>query len=162
MAQRSSQSRQNRIREFRIALLLAGILSLIAAGHPRLTSADRNHPRLSLANAPSGQRSSLTDDMWRDVSESLIPEANREQRFAVKQYRTLSLDRSALQHILAAAPLEFTEAARAQNVLLPLPFPDGTFQQFRIELSPIMESGLADRYPQIKTYSGRGVDDLTA
>ncbi len=46
--------------------------------------------------------------------------------------------------------------------VLTLPMPDGSFQRFAVEYSPIMEKPLADRYPQIRTYVGWGIDDPTA
>ena len=39
-------------------------------------------------------------------------------------------------------------------IVLELPYPDGSFHSFKVWESSIMESGLAAKFPQIKTYSG--------
>lgn len=74
-------------------------------------------------------------------------------------YRALSADTALLQAQLDAAPREFASSHGAE---LSLPFPDGTFQRFEIVESPIMEPGLAARYPEIRTYRAIGLDDPTA
>ena len=43
-----------------------------------------------------------------------------------------------------------------------LPAPNGALQSFKAVKSPIMESGLAARYPQLQTSAIKGVDDPTA
>src|SRR5207247_2145190 len=76
-------------------------------------------------------------------------------------YRTVRLDRAALLQALAGAPMEFTTNA-TQNPISYLPMPDGTMARFRFEESPIMQPGLAAKYPSFKTYRAQGIDDPTA
>ena len=40
--------------------------------------------------------------------------------------------------------------------------PDGSFQRFLIEESPVMDAALVTRYPEIKSYRGDGIEDGTA
>jgi hypothetical protein len=43
-----------------------------------------------------------------------------------------------------------------------LPTPAGAFERFELVDTPVLESGLAARHPEIKTYAGKGLDDPTA
>jgi hypothetical protein len=100
-------------------------------------------------------------EIWRPINERAIsPQGAR--LIVPRAYRTFALDQAALSAQLAAAPLERSAAAGRTTVTLPLPLPDGTFGRFAIAESPIMEPGLAAQFPEIKTYSGQGVDDRTA
>ena len=97
--------------------------------------------------------------LWQDVDEGAI--AGGKRAFVPVAYRTLHLDPVELKNVLARAPMEFT-GGRAGGVEMALPMPDGRMARFRIEESPIMEPGLAARYPEIHTYRGHGIDDPTA
>jgi hypothetical protein len=72
------------------------------------------------------------------------------------------LDRPALQRMLDTVPLEFTDRARSEQVVLTLPTPDGAFARFRVLESPILSPELAARHPELRTYLGQGLDDPTA
>src|SRR5581483_6323789 len=72
------------------------------------------------------------------------------------------LNQAALGALLQRVPLEFSTAAKSAPVEMTLPLPNGKFARFQIEESPIMEPGLAAKFPQIKTYRGQGLDDRAA
>ena len=43
-----------------------------------------------------------------------------------------------------------------------IPDPSGALQEFAIYDSPVMDAALAAKYPDVHTYKGVGIDDLTA
>ncbi len=69
---------------------------------------------------------------------------------------------SALNRILASAPLEFSDAARSKQIILEIPTPDGRMERFRLEESPMLAPNVAAQFPTWKTFSGQGIDDPTA
>jgi len=48
--------------------------------------------------------------------------------------------------------------AEEKEVVLDLPLPNGQFATFRLSASSVMSSGLAEKYPSIKTFTGYQVD----
>ena len=97
-----------------------------------------------------------SDALWRDVNpEKVSPQQQRQAAGRPNKYRALSLDTIHLQSLLQRAPREFTEA---DAPIISLPMPDGSMMRFKIHDSPIMEEGLAARYPQIRTFSGQALD----
>ena len=78
--------------------------------------------------------------------------------------RALLLDTTALRALLRQVPAMGASARGGvgTGVLMALPMPDGSTGRFRIYETSVMAPALAARYPQIKTYSGIGVDDPTA
>src|SRR4051794_3687032 len=93
---------------------------------------------------------------WSDVSPSIARNSG-EQMIATKSCRYLNLDLGQIAGYLATAPMEFTSEARAKNVELELPLPDGSFQRFRIVESPVCAPELAARHPETRTWSGQGL-----
>ena len=77
-------------------------------------------------------------------------------------YRTVNLDRPAIEALLSAAPPEFVAPMRTAGVEVSLPLPYGGFGRFLVVESRIMEPALAAKYPMLKTYSLQGIDDPAA
>lgn len=50
----------------------------------------------------------------------------------------------------------------ADGVVIALPMPDGTFARFRAKESSILSDSLAAAFPEMRTYTGQGLDDPTA
>jgi len=85
------------------------------------------------------------------------------ERWIIPQnYRTLALNLEILEGLLAQAPLEFSPEAGDGGPGIALPLPDGAYGRFRFVEAPIMAPELAEKFPQIKTYLGRNMDDPTA
>jgi hypothetical protein len=103
-----------------------------------------------------------TDSIWQEVNDSALKQRPMERQISPDVYKTFSLNRTVLNSVLDRAPIEFSDAARVNPVILTLPMPDGTMARFSIESSPIMEAGLAEKFPEIQTFRGQGIDDPTA
>jgi hypothetical protein len=100
------------------------------------------------------------NNFFEDKSEAtLAKNPNFKQVIKPKEFRALSLNTVALLGALQIAPLEFTNEARSNPLVITLPMPDGSSQRFAIVNSPIQEPELAAKFPNIKTFSGQGIDD---
>ena len=77
------------------------------------------------------------------------------------QNRTLyKLSIDAMINQTKAAGIEGKHKNISTTTMVTLPLPDGTFQTFRIWESSLMEEGLARKFPEIKTYVIRAVNNL--
>lgn len=100
-------------------------------------------------------------EVWIDIQENASQ--NQSGRLIIPQeYRTLRLDKTNLLQILNQAPKEYSDNARKKQVILELPYPNGEVKAFQILNSPIMEEGLAVKYPDIRTFIAQGIDDPSA
>lgn len=99
---------------------------------------------------------------WKAADLTEIGEKAGRRYIQPRAYLALELDVEAMRAALAQAPMERTARAKAETTLLELPMPDGSFARFDIYEAPIMARGLAERFPEIKTYAGVGLDDPTA
>ncbi len=111
------------------------------------------------ATQPVGSPSS--DAIWQEISEDLVPAAQKRLVVANK-YRIFRLNAEAFSKLAAQAPLEFSDAAKTASVVMTLPMPDGKLSRFRIEDSPILAKHLASAFPSWKTLHAHGIDDPTA
>ena len=128
---------------FLTAFLLVA-MSLVANG---AISAESHAPNKS--NQP----------LWQDIAK---PSAAVNRIAAQKMpsaYRLVQTNVALLQSQLATAPVAGTDGAAS---ILMLPLPDGEFGRYAVTNSPIMESGLAAKYPEIQTYTVQGIDDPSA
>jgi hypothetical protein len=106
----------------------------------------------------------VTAQFWQElgVEKGAAMPAGRGVALQATQFRSLTLNRNAMERALAAAPMEFTAAARQGTLVISLPSPTGEFLRFAVYESSVMEPGLAEKHPDIKTYAGRGIDDTAA
>lgn len=102
-----------------------------------------------------------TADVWSDFSEKSFKEKG-ERRIVPLKYRTVKSNIEQLKNILTSAPVEFTARAKNSPVVIQLPAPDGSMQRFELTEYSMMEPGLSSQYPDFKTFSVKGIDDIYA
>ena len=130
------------------------LAALLAAGFSAAAAAPASAAPTSAARSAAA---------WDEVAGKPAPTRNGVRRqVRVDRFRSLTLDRSALAGVLAAAPRERTKAARSAPLTISLPAPDGSDRRFEIQKTSVMEAGLAAAHPEITTYAGVGVDDPRA
>jgi len=91
------------------------------------------------------------------------PDTKNGKKASVKpeEFSAYTLNHSEMASVLAAAPDETSKVNMQSNAsTLTLPAPDGTFQDFKLVESPVMEPALAALHPDIKNYRGRGITIL--
>ena len=122
-------------------------------------------PALALTGADAAPQSSTpaapSDALWTPISERVPPTSDGDRRrVKPKSYEAYRLNAASLDAILADAPLE--SARGSEPATLKLPNPSGKLVAFEIVESPVLEDGLAAKYPEIKTYAGTAATGLPA
>lgn len=115
------------------------------------------------AHDQAHHNSDLPADLWLEVDPALLlHSAAAPDGPQPTHQRFLALNIAALDTLLAQAPQEGAVTAALAPVLLTVPLPDGTYQRFQIEEYALMTAETATRYPDMKAYQGRSVDDPTS
>ena len=104
----------------------------------------------------------LARNLWQDINEESLKGEQAERQIKPKAYRTVKIDKSGMEDLLAKTPMEVSGQGVNSKMVMILPMPDGTLSRYRIEESPIMAPELAAKFPELKTYHGQGIDDPTA
>jgi len=109
------------------------------------------------------------DGIWTELAEQVLENYKTANRGRVPWiqpdvFRVFTINELSLENTLRQAPherLDLPRQARPMPARISLPTPEGDFVTFEFVESPIMAPALAARYPNIKTYSGRSINDLS-
>lgn len=96
--------------------------------------------------------------IWKEITEGSF-EIKGERIVKPLKYKISKVSFQELNSILQTAPFEFSDNARYSPVIIELPMPDGGLSKFYITEYSMLEPGLAAKYPEIKTYTIKGIDD---
>ena len=101
-----------------------------------------------------------SSDFWSSVNEQAIILSNDNERgYIPEEYHTFALDLDEMKTYLQNAPMERTAAALSQPLTFDFPLPDGEVHEFQIVESPVMQPGIASRFPHIKSFAGYSKKD---
>ncbi|MEW5676726.1 reprolysin-like metallopeptidase, partial [Flavobacterium enshiense] len=97
---------------------------------------------------------------WKTSSKKgIIPTTERGATLPTKNL--FDLDINGLKNALVNSPKRGLNAPKS-NVIIAFPNTDGQMERFQIMEVSNMESGLAERFPEIKSYVGQGIDHPTS
>ncbi|MDP5001035.1 MAG: secretion protein, partial [Flavobacterium sp.] len=100
--------------------------------------------------------------LWQQIDENSIKNQPKVKRASFPQeFQLWKLDLQNLKNQLRNTPVR-GEFQGVSNVIIQLPNASGQLESFRVLETPIMEKGLSEKYPTIKSYVGKGIDDVTA
>jgi len=100
---------------------------------------------------------------WRIANESEIGKKDVwTNKFKPSAYKLFRLDETHFKNDLLVTPTESDLQTSKTGNTITVPDADGNFTTFTVYESSIMEPKLAAKYPAIKTYIGKGVEDATA
>ncbi len=94
--------------------------------------------------------------LWNKVSQDATKSITKMDRASMPtKYELYSLNLDILKSRLSQAPLDSSKSS--SNVIIPFPNPKGELEDYKIYEAPIMERGLADKFPNLKTYIGKSI-----
>ncbi|MEO8210155.1 MAG: zinc-dependent metalloprotease family protein [bacterium] len=96
--------------------------------------------------------------LWTDIAEGSFT-IKGEKRIRPQLYRTVKANFNDLQSAMLSAPFEFTERAKYSPLIIELPSPAGANLRYSVCEYSMMETGLTSKYPGVKTYNVKGIDD---
>lgn len=91
-------------------------------------------------------------------SDIALPDA-AERKLIPNRYHVVQLDYAGIKEYLKTAPQEFTAEARQQRCVIALPMADGSFEDFSVWQTAMMEPALAEQVPFARTFAGQSLQN---
>ncbi len=115
----------------------------------------------------AGISSFAQDNYWNPVSQNEAQSFTKSTeifpgKFKPATYKLFTLNKDVFAGILKQSPSEKSVSADRSNFIISIPVADGSIEKFRVTTSPVMEPGLQAKYPEIKSYIGKGINDGSA
>ncbi|WP_432672260.1 reprolysin-like metallopeptidase [Flavobacterium sp. SM2513] len=96
---------------------------------------------------------------WTKIDEGKVSNLEKVNRSSEPStYQLFHLDLDVFKEQLEGAPVRGAFSGRSKQLIY-LPTEDGNLERFYVMETPIMEDGLARKYPMIKSYAAQGVDN---
>ena len=108
----------------------------------------------------------LGAEVWSEVKQ--LPSERSDTQVAVRtsEFRAFTLDDQGMNTVLDAVPDQTATIPFGRSIVdtqtITLPTPGGKMQRFEIFDSPVMAPELAEKFPEIRTFAGQGIDDPSA
>lgn len=101
-------------------------------------------------------------DFFTTITERSIKAEPKNRTVQPEKFLTYILDVAGMKNYLNSVPQLRDHDLKDKAPLIILPMPDGTKAKFRIWKSSVMAPELAQKFPQLMTFTGQGIDDKYA
>lgn len=98
-------------------------------------------------------------EVWKKIDDQKLVSLEKVQRNSLpREYQLFSLDLEGFKKQLVGAPIRGEFSGRSRHIIT-FPNSDGEIERFYVMETPIMEKGLSDKFPMIKSYAAQGIDN---
>ncbi|MCQ9639916.1 M12 family metallo-peptidase [Chryseobacterium sp. WG14] len=101
-------------------------------------------------------------DFFTVINERSIKAEPKNRTVEPEKFLTYTVDVAGMKSYFNSVPELRDNDVKDKAPIIVLPMPDGTKAKFKIWKSSVMAPQLADKFPQIVTFTGQGVDDQYA
>ena len=99
--------------------------------------------------------------IWYPTSASKLEATQKMDRDVFpSKYKLFRLNFNEFRQTLSGAPME--NSSLTSNLIIKFPDYEGNLKNYKVFEAPIMEKGLLDKFPTIKSYSAQGIEDTSA
>ena len=102
---------------------------------------------------------SAQNNFFTDAGENITRTTAGLRKIFPQKFRGYEMEISSIRTFLWSLPSENAVLNRNAAPIMEIPMPDGQPAKFRVWESSIMEPGLAAKFPEMRTFSGQGIDD---
>lgn len=103
------------------------------------------------------------NNVWSDIDISTASTEIKERAHTPNSYRTVAFNTNNFLAAVNTAPSRMSDASTQRNsIIMDFPMPDGGFESFYLVDAELMHPDLAAKFPELKAYIGKGIDDPTA
>ncbi len=96
--------------------------------------------------------STAATNQWKETNAQVVTKSYK--KVLPEKFRSVQINYESLRMNLANASIQnFGIASRQSTIEIALPMPYGGYENFKVFETPMMEEGLAAKYPEIKTYT---------
>ncbi len=101
-------------------------------------------------------------NLFSEISENGLKLTTGKRVIIPAKYKTFGLNIEGMKGLLNSLPSDKNNFNRSNLPVITLPMPDGSTASFHVWESSIMEPALQAQFPEIRTYTGQGIEDPTA
>ncbi|MEI6577095.1 MAG: hypothetical protein WCO63_13035 [Bacteroidota bacterium] len=99
--------------------------------------------------------------LWQPIDPSDIPVSKKQKMPIPSEFRTYFLNTKLMRQSLSNT-MFISKGEKNETPIIELPSPEGVMMKYKLTETATVDKALLEKYPQLLTYSGKGVDDASS